>query len=169
METTNSSEGEWAELTALYPQYIYKNDWKDLSPEELVGILSDHPEFADHCEQWDSFTGADWMNLLIKQPDFSDECQEHSGFEKLDGKQWASLLSVIPDFVDDCVECDAIQKLDGDDWFNILSTQGDVVDIRAACCDCDGWHKMETSQLHNLWDECPELQECFAEFIGIQP
>lgn len=112
------------------------------------------------------------MKLHLKHPfeyGFDDECRNRRGFGKLDGKEWATLLSQEPDFVEDCEECGGFQKLDGNGWFDLLSAQGDIVDILAVCADCDGWHKMNLGQRQELFQDHPDLEEAFAQFVGIEP
>lgn len=96
-----------------YVQFEKNFPWEELTGDNWLWLLLDHPQFHVHCD-WEKFVGFDWRVLLLKHPRFSNHCN----WEMLNGADWQRLLQKHPQFAKYC----DWRKLNGNNWSCLLST-----------------------------------------------
>lgn len=88
----------WA-LCNGYDQFAEHMDWNNLSGRYWSWLLSDRPEFAEHCTAcsgWKKLNGWRWSELLRVQRQFEVYCE----WGKLNDRDWRWLLAVQPQFAE---------------------------------------------------------------------
>ena len=119
----------WTLLLSNQPQFAEHCRWTTLDGDNWTALLAAQPQFAEHC-RWTKLDGGDWARLLAAQPQFADKCD----WEAMEYDDWARLLAAQPQFADKC-DWEAMGELWYRDWIDLLAAQPQFADK----CDFSKW------------------------------
>ena len=157
-------------ILVAHPEHADKCDWKQmrkvLDGQDWTLLLSNQPQFAEHC-RWTKLDGGDWARLLAAQPQFADKCD----WEAMEYDDWARLLAAQPQFADKC-DWEAMGKLWYRDWIDLLAAQPQFTDK----CDFSKWYGYAVadflSKMPQFADKCDFSKlngHDWALLLAVQP
>ena len=149
----NLTGEQWVQLLCEHPEFADKCDWDNLYPHEWSKLLAVQPQFVEKCkllDKLDDISIYDWVDVLKKQP----QLFEYYNYSAFDGWAWARLLNTHPQFSDKCNKWD---DFSGDDWCILLKSQPQF----AETCDWSKLNKMQCAYI--VYDQPQLISYCNAE------